>query len=293
MFHKILVPLDGSELAEKALPLAVALAQGLDGELRLVRMVPYFAVMAADPLLYDEINRLSEEEALAYLRSVAQRLPDDVPATVLAEIGSAAEGVLEQAREQEADLIVISSHGRSGLNRWVFGSVAERVLSQAPVPAIIVNSRCEPWDELPKRILVPLDGSELGEQAVAPAVALASALDAELYLLRVTTTAHARLETPAMAEVFDDLEHREDQEAQAYLRDIAKALPQGAVAEVVHAADSVADTIMDYARREAINLIVMSSHGRSGLSRWVYGSVAEKVLRSACCATMVVRHKQA
>lgn len=289
MFDRILVPLDGSELAEKALPLAVALAQGLNSELRLVRMVPYFTVLAADPLLYDEINRLSEEEALASLRSVALRLPADVKTEVVAEIGSAAEGILDQARQQQAGLIVISSHGRSGLNRWVFGSVAERVLSQSTVPAIIVNSRCATWDGTPKRILVPLDGSQLAEQALAPAKELARALAAELHLLRVTSSAHVRLETPAMIEVFDDLEQRELNEAEAYLRDKAQSLPDGAVAAVEHATDSVADTIMDYAAREAIDLIVMSSHGRSGISRWVYGSVAEKVLRSACCATMVVR----
>lgn len=292
MFQKILVPLDGSELAEKALPLAVALAQGLQSEIRLVRMVPYFAVMAADPLLYDEINRLSEEEALSYLRDVAQRLPAQVKSAVAAEIGSAAEGILEQARKNEADLIVISSHGRSGLNRWVFGSVAERVLGHAEVPTIIVNSRCQPWDESPKKILVPLDGSDLAEEAILPAEALARALNAELHLVRVTPGAHARLETPAMAQVFADIEKKEVVEAQQYLKSKGESLHVDGVTAVVElSTDAVADAIMDYAARNKINLIVMSSHGRSGISRWMYGSVAEKVLRSACCATMVVRKR--
>jgi nucleotide-binding universal stress UspA family protein len=290
MFEHILVPLDGSELAESALPLAVAVAEGLGSQLRLVRMVPYFAVLAADPLLYDEINRLSEEEALAYLRDVAQRLPASVKTDVVAEIGSAAEGILDEAKRSKAGLIVISSHGRSGINRWVFGSVAERVLSQSPVPAIIVNARCGPWDDAPKKILVPLDGSELAEQALGPAREMAKALQAELHLLRVTTSAHIRMETPSMAEVFADLEVKEVTDAEQYLQHTAPAVGTfGLVTATVMAEDGIADAIMDYAAREDIDLIVMSSHGRSGISRWVYGSVAEKVLRGACCATMVVR----
>ncbi len=291
MFQKILVPLDGSVLAEKALPLASAIARVHGSTLCLARIVPYFAVLAADPLLYDEVNRLSEEDALGYLHHVEQALPSDVPTEVVAEIGSAAEGVLDLSKKRRADLIVLCSHGRSGMSRLVFGSVAERILSQADVPTVIINARCEPWDESSKRILVPLDGSQLAEQALGPARALADALPAQLHLLNAVTSAHIRLETPSMAAVFADLEEREMDEAKAYLSEQAELTGlDGVMTAVELAADGAAEAITSYASREKIDMIVMSSHGRSGISRWVYGSVAEKVLRSACCATLVVRH---
>jgi nucleotide-binding universal stress UspA family protein len=290
MFSKILVPLDGSELAERALPVAVALAEALGGKVRLARIVPYFAVLAADPMLYEEINRMSEEEALAYLRNVASRLPEGLVVSTTAEIGSAAEGILEEARQSKARLIVMSSHGRSGIGRWMYGSVAERVLGQSAVPVLIINARCTPWVQAGRKILVPLDGSQLAEQALPPAAAVAEALGAELHLLRIVTQDHASLETDAMTEVFEDLASKEILTAREYLQDKEASLALLAVTSaVLNADDGVADTILTYAADQAIDMIVMSTHGRSGLRRWVYGSVAEKVLRSAGCATMIVR----
>jgi nucleotide-binding universal stress UspA family protein len=171
--------------------------------------------------------------------------------------------------------------------------VAERVLRQGPCATAIINARAV--HELPeqRKILVPLDGSELAERALEPGKDLAKALQADLYLLRVTSSAHQMLETVSMKEVFDEMEEKEVEEADDYLKSkYVDAAGKDVFSEVVLAKGSVAETIIDYAAEHEVDIIVMSSHGRTGLQRWVYGSVAEKVLRSACCATMIIRDRR-
>lgn len=292
MFSRILVPLDGSALAESALSLAEQFIEGSEGRLILLRVVPYFTVLAADPLLYEEMNRLGEDEALAYLRSIRNELPDPGKADIVCQVGSAADSILQYSMENDVDLIVMSSHGRSGINRWVYGSVAERIMSQAPCPTLIINARQSSQEGAPSKILVPLDGSGLAEQALHPALDLAQLLDAELYLLSVTTSGELRIETASEAGAFADIENGEVVKAKDYLQDLAENLDYQKVNCAVEiASGSVAEAIMDYAAENGMELIIMSSHGRTGLKRWVYGSVAEKVLRGACCATMIVRNQ--
>ena len=292
MFSRILVPLDGSALAESALSLAEQFIEGSEGRLILLRVVPYFTVLAADPLLYEEMNRLGEDEALAYLRSIRNELPDPGKADIVCQVGSAADSILQYSMENDVDLIVMSSHGRSGINRWVYGSVAERIMSQAPCPTQIINARQSSREGAPSKILVPLDGSGLAEQALHPALDLAQLLDAELYLLSVTTSGELRIETASEAGAFADIENGEVVKAKDYLQDLAENLDYQKVNyDVEIASGSVAEAIMDYAAENGMELIIMSSHGRTGLKRWVYGSVAEKVLRGACCATMIVRNQ--
>jgi nucleotide-binding universal stress UspA family protein len=290
MFSKILVPLDGSAMAERALTLAERFVTEGEGRLILLRVVPYFTVLAADPLLYEEMNRMGEDEALAYLRVIRNDLADPGVADIVCQVGSAADSILQYAQENDVDLIVMSSHGRSGLNRWVYGSVAERIMSQAPCPTLIINLRLDSQAAAPKKILVPLDGSELAEKAIQPALNLAQILDAQLYLLSVTTSGEVRIETAARAEAFADIESGEVMKGQDYLQALAGNLDYEHVQyDVRIASGTVAEAIIEYAAEHEMELIVMSSHGRTGLKRWVYGSVAEKVLRSACCATMIVR----
>ena len=292
MFKHILVPLDGSLLAERALTPATNIAEAMSAKLTLLRIVPQFAILAADPMLYEEMNRLGDEESISYLRSKADALNLSIPIDVTSETGQPADTIIQFAEDHEVDLIMISSHGRSGLNRWVYGSVAERVLRQAPCATAIINARVV--RELPQctKILVPLDGSDLAERALEPGKQLAAAMGIDLYLLRVTTFAHQMMETSSMKEVSDEIEIREVQEAEEYLKSKYSDAPDIHVYfEVDVATGTVAEAIVNYAAEHQIDMIVMSSHGRTGLQRWVYGSVAEKVLRSACCATMIIRDK--
>lgn len=290
MFTHILVPLDGSKLAEQALAPAAGIAEAMSARLTLLRVVPPFALLAADPMLYEEMNRMGEDESLSYLRSTAEALNLAVPIEAVSDNGQPADSIIQFAGDHEVDLILMSSHGRSGVSRWIYGSVAERVLRQAPCATCIINARIV--EELPqiRKVLVPLDGSNLAERALAPGRQLAAAMGAELHLLRVTTSAHQLMETPAMKEVFDEIEDNELLDAETYLESKRPDVDVGDVVMVVKSVNgTVAATIVDYTAEQQIEMIVMSSHGRTGLQRWVYGSVAEMVLRSACCATMIIR----
>ena len=291
MFKDILVPLDGSMLAERALAPAASIAEAMSAKLTLLRVVPQFAILAAAPMLYEEMNRLGEEESYAYLRSQADDLVLSTPVEVACETGQPADTVIRYAENHGIDLIMMSSHGRSGLNRWVYGSVAERVLRQAPCATSIISARAAPKEKC-QSILVPLDGSELAEQALEPGRGIAAAMGADLHLLTITTSAHQMLETSSMREVFDGIQDKEMDDAKAYLQAICADTPDEHVfIEVEAAQGAVASSIIEYVDRNGIDMIVMSSHGRTGLRRWVYGSVAEKVLRSACCATMIIRKR--
>lgn len=293
MFKNILVPLDGSALAERALLPAATIAEAMQGKLTLLRVVPQFALLAADPTLYEEMNRMGEEESLSYLRAKVEQLDLEIPVEVVGENGQPANAIIRFAEACNIDLIVMSSHGRSGVNRWVYGSVAERVLRRAPCTTAILNARAgRDWPEKSK-ILIPLDGSELAELALRPGKVLAKAIDADLHLLCVISSERRMLDTESMKLVFDGIDEKGLIDAQAYLQELAETNNDIQIQSSVELEkDTVADSIVDYAVEHEISIIVMSSHGRTGFSRWVYGSVAEKVLRSACCTTMIIRDHQ-
>jgi len=293
MFENIMVPLDGSLLAERALSPAANIAEAMQAKLTLLRVVPQFALLAADPTLYEEMNRMGEDESLSYLRSKAGELDLAIQVEVAGESGQPADVIIRYAETHGIDLIMMSSHGRSGLNRWIYGSVAERILRRAPCTTAIINARVAESSGEQKKILIPLDGSELAERALKTGRMLAKAIDADLYLLRVTASAHQILETVSMKPVFEGIEEQEFREAEAYLQEKKSETPDfHTVIDVETEKGTVAENIVDYAAEHEIGMIVMSSHGRTGLKRWVYGSVAEKVLRSACCTTMIIRDQQ-
>lgn len=307
-FHHILVPLDGSELAAKALApaaqIARAMAQGAGPEsqpvrLVLLRVVSPMALLAADPILYDEMVRMSVDEAQAYLNTAALTL-GDVPGEVerVAVSGSPADAIVQYAEEHGVDLIVMSTHGRTGSSRWVYGSVAEKVMHHAPCATAIIRAHVSVGMFQNKKILVPLDGSDLAERALQPALALAEAVQANVLLLRMVAGREPLPE--AMTPVGDQVEAAlsaagsvEQTEAEDYLQRVHREHDNGRLAVDVQATSGdIADAIVSYADAHEIDLIIMSSHGRSGIGRWLHGSVAEKVLRGANCATLIVRQKQ-
>ncbi len=289
-YKKILVPLDGSELAERALEPAMQIAEATGAQLVLLRIVPPL-FLTVDPLVYDQIIQQIEDEAKAYLRSLhAIKISPDLPVHLVTQTGSAAALILNYAQEYACTLIIMSSHGRSGASRWVYGSVADKVLRGACCNVLIIRAQIAETPFTHKRILVPLDGSQLAEKALEPALALAEALSTELVLLRVVNPAHLAFETSTMKQQSDYLESHDLADTEAYMQQICASLvgqPAAIHTEIVKG--PVAETIIDYAATRHFDLIVMSSHGRSGIERWIYGSVAEKVLRGAGCATLVIR----
>lgn len=286
MFKKILVPLDGSEVAEYALLPALTIAKKAQ-ELILLN-VPVLApaltsvVYSYDMPLMDTSLRHLRAQAGRYLAlkkaEIAQaglfvRL-DVVP-------GDPAGVIIDTAIAEEVDLIVMSTHGYTGIDHLVMGSVTERVLRQAPCPVFVVRR-----PHAFKRILITLDGSKLAESSLEPGIALARLLDAEVTLLRVREP-HVQ-PTPQLVAELENIEHGlgmhmlEDYYADVddYLvRQRLRFEDEVPIRTVVMNGDP-ALLIADYAREHAVDLVVMATHGRTGLRRWMYGSVTEKVLRS-------------
>ena len=283
-YRKILLPLDGSPLAERALIPALTLAQALQAQVVVLRVVP-----SPEMLVNAEMLNAVRQTAQGYLETVCQQydIPPDALQVWLRQ-GSPAQTILQVAQDEAVDLIVMSSHGRSGVGRWVYGSVAEQVLRGAVCDTLIIRAQAELPELRGGKFLLTLDGSSLAEQALEPAVALAEALSAELSLLRVTFSI-SHLEPQFYQRIFHHIEIEERRLGQEYLNQIRGRYADRPVALRAEALiGDAAAGIVDYAREHAVALIILASHGRSGVQRWLYGSTAEKVLHSLACATLVV-----
>lgn len=297
MFKKILVPLDGSELAENALEPAVSLAEKTNGEILLLSAaVDDLALARSRPGLgmeiVDELATHSRERLGVYLASVRKANQDSpVAVEIKVEEGDAAGVIVDTAAAEEVDLIVMSTHGRSGISRWLMGSVTERVLRSAPCPVLAVHD-----EQFFEHILITLDGSDLSESALEPGLAVASLLGGRVTLLRVESFEEVvpslvtDLET-SEAGLGEKVRDEFYQRTESYLKRIAGLCGESLGREVNIASriGAVAPAILDYIDYGDIDLVVMATHGRTGLRRWVYGSVTEKVLRRASCATLIVR----
>jgi nucleotide-binding universal stress UspA family protein len=286
MIANILVPLDGSLLAERALPYATMLARRANARLRLYHVTTDVGSPA---------DVRAELDIEARINQIASQLREQgVQATALSEPAyPTVEAIIGAAADLPADLIVMSTHGRGGLGRWLYGSVADQVLSQADVPVLLVSAAFQrqwPTDH-PLKFLVPLDGSDLSEAALGPARILSHTLGASLLLLRV-------------AEHDDDLDWRFDPEhlairrvkpteieaAQQYLQELAeRPSPANSAIDVLVDAGDPPAVIATTAAREGIDLIVMATHGRTGLARLTMGSVATTTLQRAHVPILFVR----
>ncbi len=292
-FKRILVPLDGSGLAERALVPALTLAEAMMAKVFFVRVAIPLS-LNLDPKFYQSTIEGRQKIAKRYLRSIRSRFstsPADVETQVL--VGRAVRSILKFVQEKEIDLIVMSSHGRSGINRWIYGSVADKVLHNASCAKVIIHPQViiEPF--FIKRILVPLDGSSLAERALEPALALAEAVPADLLLMRISLTSQISLQPVPGWSGIDTVMDTAEQEANAYLHGVQAAMGDSPVTTSLRATTGfAAEDIIDIADNQKIDLIVMCSHGRSGIERWVFGSVAEKILRGANCVTLVIQGQE-
>lgn len=304
MFQKVLVPLDGSTVAERALPLALALLPPTGGKLYLLRAIALDTMFVTNNHIWgnyaliwpDQSLQLSHEKATKYLHTLqTDTLTPSVQAQTTVAEGEAAEVIVDMARSEGMDLIVMSSHGYSGFSRWIMGSVAERVLHQAPCPVLVARSIATP-----RHILIPLDGSPLSAKVLPVAFGLAKRLGCQVTLLRsVAALADPQLNHSVeiengngvgagLAPVDKALWHESEDYLHAQASMYYGYAPQ--IKTVVSWHTQPAHSILDYVQTHAIDLIAMSTHGHSGLRRWVYGSVTDKVLRAAnTCSMLVVR----
>src|SRR5581483_5924763 len=289
MFGTILVPLDGSTLAARAVPFATAFARAAGARLVLIRAVRADKLPGEKAALAQRAARRRAEVELGAI--VEQLQQEGLAAEAHVSSKAAPEAIVDAARQQHADLIVMSTHGRSGIGRWLYGSVADRVLQRTRVPVLLVPPSCERTcpAEGALRVLVPLDGSELAERALVYARAVAGTAG-EILLYQVLPPSvpidDGDLLAPYWTEVF--AEARAD--VLRYLEGVAAPLrAAGCRVRVAVEHGAAAQRIAEYARREKVDLVVLSSHGRAGVARWLLGSVAEELLREAPTPLLLVR----
>jgi nucleotide-binding universal stress UspA family protein len=299
MFHKILVPLDGSPLAEEAMETAMAVAKANQAQVLLLRSIQPVYTMA--PVVAGEYEWIwpeyaredSRREIRDYLNGVKSRYDcPDCPVRIIALEGDPASVIVDTADEEKVDLIVMSTHGQTGIRRAVFGSVTERVLHSVSCPVLVTRTK----DPI-RRILITLDGSELAEEAMEPALEVAHALNASMILLRINEILPVNPVEPGgssweweVTEPKQRLMGELRQAAEGYLREIAQRYDLSpADVQTIVLDGSPVDRIQEFARLYGIDLIAMSTHGRTGLRRWLYGSVTLKVMRASECSMLIIR----
>jgi nucleotide-binding universal stress UspA family protein len=270
-FDRILIPLDGSELAEAALPWVHLFPTR---EIRLLRVCP------------DDGS--SETEAEQYLADVARRM---VPAECAVETrvarGGAADTIVTDAAD--ADLIAMCTQGAGG--RRFFGSVADRVARHAPVPTFLVRSGHDSISAAAlSRVVVPLDGSANAEQALPLAVRLARMLDVTVHLIAVSEIPDDEDGEPAapLDERATGTAADQDETCNSYLERIGSALSRRGVSATAEVRAGVPTREL-LAAVHVGDILVLTTHGRGAAQRWQIGKVAERLLRQAAAPVVLVR----
>jgi len=310
----LLVPLDGSILAEQALPYASMLATVLDANIQLLRVVPdieresllvdslatmYVGEIAATYQERDQqILQGLREHAETYLDAQTEQLRrSGLQIGTTVRVGPPAEIIVEVATHLQADMIVMATHGYSGLQRWTIGSIADKVVHTTTTPVLLVRNPTLSGVEDPKltSVMIPLDGSALSRQALPIATEIARRAHAQMILLHaIDPLAEAYPSAHALSASLahpDRLLHEMVENADHQLGEVAGTLVKENDLTVIPMAliGYPAEVIVDEAERRHASMIVMVTHGYSGLRRWALGSTADKVLHSTRTPLLIIR----
>ncbi len=296
MFDRLLVPLDGSDSAERALPFAMEVAEASSGEVLLVCI--------------SESNSEQERSCQTYLDSLVTRVqswrkpwrPKSRNIRCEVATGNPAKEIIKSAAHHDIKLIVLASKGRSGEGPWPLGGVASKVVQKSVVPIMLVKTSASPAPVglrgLIKKILLPLDASEPGAAAVPYAAELARIFEASIVLFHVEPQPRPWLIAPGVEFAYLPATSSEQQgkkllDHMDYLERTAQSLrDRGLTVSVDAGSGAPAAEISGYAMENHVDLIALSSHGQSGIAEFVYGGVTEKLLNSGGIPVLVVRpHK--
>jgi nucleotide-binding universal stress UspA family protein len=245
---------------------------------------------------FDPLIEATTQEGKRYLETIARSFGGS-QVSYAVEQGVADKIIMEHGGGDKDTLIAMATRGRSGIHRWLMGSVAEKVLRGSTNPLLLVRGDQEGKNEgeaALKSIVVPLDGSKLAESVLPRAVDLAKKLSLEIVLTRAyqipLSSTYAGAEAPYIPN-YDALQNVLREEASTYLEEKVNALHQNGIDKVssVLSIGSGADEIIELAKSTPDNLIAMCTHGRSGVTRWALGSVTEKVVRHSGDPVLVVR----
>jgi len=289
--QNIVVPLDGSAESEAVLPYVRYIAQASNAKVILFSSI-YVPTTWMEFLA--QIDKDKEKGAARTYLEAKRQILEGITTEVEVVEGPPAKAILGFAEASGADLIALTTHGRSGVSRLVWGSVADKVLHSAQTPLLLVRPLEGAVQSTPtlsiKRILVPLDGSELSRSVLPFAQTVAKALGSSILLMRSVPSLWAG-EPGAFVPTQHDRTLRESMDAATHMLDrtVTEVEAAGLTASRTVTLGDPVDQIVRLAETESIGLIVMSTHGRSGIGRWVIGSVADAVVRRTAVPSLLVR----
>ncbi|WP_129626520.1 universal stress protein [Candidatus Oscillochloris fontis] len=296
----ILVPLDGSPFGEHALPAALAIARQWSAQIKLLHvheMVANTLSPAGTPFFDPDVDLALCAHEQNYLAEVAARIAQvwggPVEHTVLR--GVVADAICTYAHEVDTGMIVLSTHGRGGLARAWLGSVADRVIRQSQIPTLAIHPTDAPLqlDQSPQfdHILIPLDGTELAEQATNVVLQMRGSHAAHLDLVRVVEPLVHGFTLSGVEPVIDvEAQEQAWQQATLYVEEVAVPLrAKGHVVMTYAPIGHIANALLERAEKDGVALIAMTTHGRKGMARMFMGSVADKVLRSTTLPVLIYR----
>lgn len=322
MFKRILVPLDGSQRAEQALPLAAHLARINQSTIVLqksIELMSTYSMQTVGISTIDMLERMQEikkHAAESYLDRVKNSaLLEHIPVETEVCVGDAGFLILETSVKQNIDLIVLCSHGYTGFKQWALGSVALRVARMSTIPVLIQRdehplslAQDEQGDKETQvfRACIALDGSPQAEAVIEPALAIASACApshrGEVHLLRIIEPL-SLADEEAFKEIYQvDIQDVICQPAKKYIQDVIAHLQQTAtrypdvkITGTVMISADIAQKLIQYVEKDTTaqhspyQFLAMTTHGRSGVNHWIFGSIAERVLNRTKLPLLIVR----
>jgi len=297
MFDTILVPLDGSQLADCVLPHVVAIARPFDSAITLLRMLEKNHA-GTSAQLFDLLNwQINKTRSALYLDKIQARLESsNIRVQTEVREGLIAEGITEYAQNQGMKLIILSSHGRHGLTQWGISSVTQKTILSAQTSLLIVRAHAGELTEAPvyRNILVPLDGSQRAENVLPIITQLASFHKSQIHLVQVIQTPEmARQMPPAREdiELSNRVVERNREEAERYLEQLKLRSYLEGITVQTHliASDNAAMALHQLAEQEQINLVALSAHGYSGNHQWPYGSMVNNFIMYGKVSLLIVQ----
>ena len=302
MFNPILVPLDGSQLAECVLPQAAAFARSFDAEITLLRILEKNQT-GVSAQLFDLLNwQIQKTKATLYLEEIkAQFIESNIQARAIVLEGLVPEGITDYAQNEGMKLIILSSHGRHGMTQWGISSITQKIILSAPTSVLIVRAHPQviPAGELAEtplyqRILVPLDGSQRAEHVLPIVMQLAHVHKPTIHLVHVVQTPEMARQMPPAQEDIDLANHvvaRNQEEAGHYLEQVkSRSYLQGIdVKTHLMTSDHTAASLHQVVEQEQIDMVTLSAHGYSGKHQWPYGSVASNFILYGKVSLLIVQ----
>jgi nucleotide-binding universal stress UspA family protein len=296
MFKNLLLPLDSSPLAEIVLPHALAIAQVSSAQVHLLHVLEQPSSGRRQNRVDPFDWQILKAQVETYLNEVASRLEKaSLKVTVHLAEGNAAESVIEYAHSQAVDLILLSSHGQSGISGWNVSSVVQKIILRAYTSVMIMRAYQAGEGNLEsahyRRILVPLDGSQRAECVIPAATALARNQQCLLLLAHVVRQPEMPRRTPPSQEDIDlsnRITERNKQEAETYMADLATRLDVPVETRLLVSPD-VYGSLHQLSEQENVDLVMLSAHGYTGGMRWPYGNVVVSFVAYGSSPLLIVQ----